>query len=389
MFYFKLLAIHILIYLIVAFYKGFFDPSNGHDVYEFLGLFIGLIFIEFILALIVLIPWAIYITISEFFTNIKNWFRLKSLPPKVHNRVVFLKDQAKIEGLHDFFNFESALSEAERIVDEEAKVDIALEEAIRQSDINLREFKKEHKARIKKENNARKKSLTKRQSKTKNISSKKTHDEHEISEKIRNLNRNNVHSLWHITHRDNIKSICKKGILNHENANKLEYFDISNQGVQNRRQKIEPINNRSIHEYTPLFINPKNAMLYFLKDKRVELCLLEISLDVLECEYIYSDGNASRRDADFYGNDDYSFESLAWDNIFSESWTNFGERDEDKMSQMQSEFLIYPSIQSKYIKKIHCYSKESLKFLKNTHIDKPISLNRQAFTFEGEIDFDF
>ena len=136
MLYFKLLAIHILIYLIVAFYKGFFDPSNGHELLDFLGLFIGLIFLELILALILLIPWAIYITISEFFTNIKNWFRLKSLPPEVHNEVVLLKNRAKIEGLHDFFNFESALSEAERRLDERAN------EAIRQSDINLQEFKK-------------------------------------------------------------------------------------------------------------------------------------------------------------------------------------------------------------------------------------------------------
>ena len=54
------------------------------------------------------------------------------------------------------------------------------------------------------------------------------------------------------------------------------------------------------------------------------------------------------------------------------------------MSQMQSEFLIYPSIKSKYIKKIHCYSKESVKFFKKTNISKSILLNRQAFTFEFE-----
>ena len=383
MFYFKLLAIHILIYLIVAFYQGFFDPSNGHEVPDYITLFIGLIFIELILVVIVLIPWAIYTAISEFFTNIKNWFRLKSLPSEVHNEVVLLKNRAKFEGLHDFFDFESALSKAERRIDERAK------EALRQSKINLREFKKEHKARLKKENDARKKSLTKKKSKTKNKSAKQTLNETNLKLKISELNRNEVYSLWHITHRDNLASISKKGILSHNGAFILDYVDISNQGVQDRRQKIEPINNRAIHEYTPLFINPKNAMLYFLKDKREELCLLEISLDVLECEYIYTDGNASRRDTDFYGDDDYSFESLAWDNIFSESWTHFGERDEEKMSQMQSEFLIYPSIKSKYIKKIHCYSKESVKFFKNTHIDKPISLNRQAFTFEGEIDFDF
>jgi len=334
---------------------------------------LGIIIVIIIIGAVI---WAIFITISAIFESIGDWFKLKTLPPKIHNEVVSLKQQAKYSD--GYFDFESSLSEVKRRIAEREK------DALRQAEINLKEFKKEHKARIKKENYIRKKSSTKKQSKTKKISNEQSFNETNIKIAISELNRNEVYSLWHITHRDNIDSILKKGIMNHNDANKLKYVDISNQGVQDRRQKVESINNRAIHEYAPLFINPKNAMLYSKKNIRDELCLLEISLDVLECEYIYTDGNASRRDTNFFGRNELSFETMAWDNIFSESWTHFGERDEEIMSQMQSEFLIYPSIKSKYIKKIHCYSKESVKFFKKTNISKSILLNRQAFTFEFE-----
>ena len=200
------------------------------------------------------------------------------------------------------------------------------------------------------------------------------------------LRKNKVNSLWHITHRENVKNILTSGILSHENSNEIKYVDISNPGVQNRRQKIEPIHGRKIHEYAPLFINPKNAMLYSIKEKRNELCLVEVSLDVLECEYIFTDGNAARIETSFYGDtvDRILFEQIPWDTVFSESWTQNFERNETIMSHMQSEFLIYPSIKPKYIKKIHCYSKDSVTFLKDAKIAKPILLNSPAFTFEFE-----
>ena len=138
----------------------------------------------------------------------------------------------------------------------------------------------------------------------------------ELRAKINILNINKVNSLWHITHRDNIQNIVKDGVLSHEGANKIKYFDISNPGVQDRRLEKEPIHGRKIHEYAPLFINPKNAMLYSRKDIRDELCLVEVSLDVLESEYLYTDGNASRRDTNFYDQDDLFFENINWNNVF-------------------------------------------------------------------------
>ena len=216
--------------------------------------------------------------------------------------------------------------------------------------------------------------------------SKKESLEFEAKLSAERLRKNKVNSLWHLTHRDNIKNILIKGIMNHQAAQDFDYVDISNQGVQDRRIKKEPIHGRKIHEYAPLFINPKNAMLYSIKKERNELCLVEVSLDVLECEYIFTDGNAARIETSFYGDtvDRILFEQIPWDTVFSESWTQNYERNETIMSHMQSEFLIYPSIKPKYIKKIHCYSKDSVTFLKDAKIAKPILLNSPAFTFEFE-----
>ena len=80
---------------------------------------------------------------------------------------------------------------------------------------------------------------------------------------INKLNEKEVDSLWYITHKENIESILVHGILNRNNAKKLpNYVDISDHQVQSLRKKREPIYHRRIHEYVPMFVNPKNAMLY-------------------------------------------------------------------------------------------------------------------------------
>ncbi|MGM0985020.1 MAG: DarT ssDNA thymidine ADP-ribosyltransferase family protein [Pseudomonadota bacterium] len=179
-----------------------------------------------------------------------------------------------------------------------------------------------------------------------------------------------ISSIWHITHRNNIKEIISKGLLSNSLAYQSEKpIDISNQGVQRWRDKREPIYNRKIHEYAPAYLNIKNPMLYVRKDMHDELCLIEISLAVLSGhEFIFSDGNAAARDTHFFSNVN-DLTKLPWDVLNASYWNDFP----DGKRKRCAEVLIFPLIESRYILKIHCRSRETLKYVQKLNFPAQIS----------------
>jgi hypothetical protein len=174
----------------------------------------------------------------------------------------------------------------------------------------------------------------------------------------------NIISLWHMTHRNNVENILKNGILSNTQAfNLTNPVDISNHGVQRRREAKDPFYNRKIHDYTPTYLNIKNPMLYVRKDMQDELCLIEVSLSALsEDNFIFTDGNAASRDTKFF-NSLNDLENLPWDVLNASYWNNF----EDGKRKRCAEVLIYPSIEPESIKKIYCYSDVTLQQLSSVN----------------------
>ncbi|HKJ33293.1 MAG TPA: DarT ssDNA thymidine ADP-ribosyltransferase family protein, partial [Balneolales bacterium] len=80
-----------------------------------------------------------------------------------------------------------------------------------------------------------------------------------------------VDYLYHMTHLANLNGILEKGLLSHNKAHKkgLLAQDISDSTVNNRRVKI--------HNYVPLYFNPKNPMLYRRRNIQDELVILCIN----------------------------------------------------------------------------------------------------------------
>ena len=184
-----------------------------------------------------------------------------------------------------------------------------------------------------------------------------------------------IHNLYHITHRENIKSIVEHGILNFYDAQKLNtsHIDISNPDVQKKRERTEEHYKRRIHEYSSLYFNPKNAMLRYLWDKKNDLCFLQVSLLALaEVEYLISDGNAASQVTKFY----YSLDQLnllSWDIILAENWASH----DDGKRKRCAEVLIYPKIHPDYIKNIYCFSIDTENYLANC--GKIIKLHKDLF----------
>lgn len=186
------------------------------------------------------------------------------------------------------------------------------------------------------------------------------------------FNRNRVKSLWHMTHRENVDSIIENGILSNSVAyGRVRPKDISDHEVQRWRERVDPFFNKKIHEYVPLYINPRNPMLFRKRDIQDNLCLIEVSLAVLSMHtFIYTDGNAASKETLFY--DDISrIDEIPWEVLHSAYWSNYA----DGKRKRCAEVLIYPVIESEYIKKIHCCSQDTMQYLKNNNIESIITTN--------------
>ena len=161
-----------------------------------------------------------------------------------------------------------------------------------------------------------------------------------------------IASLEHITHLQNVADICDQGILNHYEARSKNPYDISNHQVQNLRERQEPVYNRRIHEYAPLYFNTRNPMLYVNISRQENIYVVQISLDVLDdMPFLFTDGNAAANKT-FFSNNIDDLDKLPINVLKSKYWTNFN----DGRRKMCSEVLIYDHIPARYIEKVYCRS---------------------------------
>ena len=192
---------------------------------------------------------------------------------------------------------------------------------------------------------------------------------------LQHFNKYEVSSLGHMTHQNNIEDICRYGILSYHDAHwmKPELIDISDPSVQHWREKIEPIYHCSIHAYAPLYINPRNPMLYKLKNLQNQIVMVEICPSVLESNrYLFTDGNAASKETEFYNSiDDLRY--LPWDVLRSGKWNDI----QDGKRKMCAEVLVYPKIPSSFIINIHCCSEDALSFINKC--GKPVCQSKELY----------
>ncbi|MCG3866231.1 MULTISPECIES: DUF4433 domain-containing protein [unclassified Photobacterium] len=160
-----------------------------------------------------------------------------------------------------------------------------------------------------------------------------------------------VLSLWHMSHVDNISSILSNGIVSNDTAHsKFAPRDISNSDVQTYRGRNDPYYHRRLHEYAPTYLSIKNPMLYVKKDMNFYLCILELSTYVVnDNQFLLTDGNAASKETRFF-NKMSDLNYLPWNVLLADYWNDF----DDGKRKKCAEVLIYPSIDKKYIKAVHC-----------------------------------
>lgn len=158
--------------------------------------------------------------------------------------------------------------------------------------------------------------------------------------------------FYHLTHKDNLAGILQHGILSHTdvlNRDDVLAVDISDSGVQQRRERAESVNHRSIHDYVPLYINPKNPMLYFRRELQHEIIILKISPKVLQYgQHVFSDGNSACLKTKFSANSEIMEDSI--DALNAKYWANCI----DGKRRRCAELLVYPIVQPIHVLSAIC-----------------------------------
>jgi len=158
--------------------------------------------------------------------------------------------------------------------------------------------------------------------------------------------------LYHITHIDNLSSILEKGLYAHNNP--YQQRDISNRKVNELRVRTDAIYNKKVHDYVPLYFNPRNAMLYkTLHQYGREIVILGFDSRVLCMQNtLFTNGNAAANSTDFF-NDLQFLREFNWNNVFSSSWNGYGEF---VKKAMMSEVLVYQHLGMDMLESINCSS---------------------------------
>ena len=158
----------------------------------------------------------------------------------------------------------------------------------------------------------------------------------------------NIHSFFYFSHKDNIETILKYGILPKNEVHKmgLDFTSFAEEGVQYKRDtkkiKLTDGNWYNIHDLVPLYLTPRTPTLYSRKNMQSNFffCVVQSFLICSETtNFAFSDGNAASHATSFH----YSLKKLneiPWDVIRAKSWNEFP----DGKRKRNSEFLIYPKV---------------------------------------------
>ena len=170
-----------------------------------------------------------------------------------------------------------------------------------------------------------------------------------VSEEILDYYR--IDGLYHITHLEHIRTIIRDGLLSHNSAHQRDVVqhNISNTEVQElRAQRL--IGERPLHDYVPLYFNPRNAMLYrILKELTPKNFVVVIRISrklMLRKEVWFTDGNAAIRKTRPYNNLE-DLDKLDWECIRATHWKDYDEG----VRKCMAEILVPDKISANFIKR--------------------------------------
>lgn len=170
-----------------------------------------------------------------------------------------------------------------------------------------------------------------------------------------------IQSLYYITHKDNVQSILRNGILSRQEiANEsLQPKKIHDKKIDAERENKKAPAGKPLGRYASLYFNPRNPMLLraaevFGKNSkaRADIIILQIRRDVIEIEGAHiAVGNAADPLSYIYpATEGVSkiLEKNVWKKINAEYWNNY----DDTKRIIMSQLLVPNRVPPEYIERI-------------------------------------
>lgn len=179
---------------------------------------------------------------------------------------------------------------------------------------------------------------------------------------------------------ENIPSVMQHGILCYERAAKLQHRSVAMQPVQDRRdQKLVP-GGLKLHQYANLYFHARNPMLYKRLGEAANLCVLQVSKDVLGLRgTVLSDQNAASSYARFLS--PLQWQALDFDAIFAMNWKHPDDQVEEwrHKSRKCAEVLVPGCVESRFLRGAHVINVEAERRLLGSGFNLPVSINPVLF----------
>ncbi|WP_158578431.1 DUF4433 domain-containing protein [Spongiactinospora rosea] len=167
--------------------------------------------------------------------------------------------------------------------------------------------------------------------------------------------------LHYITHRANLASIVRLGILSHRRVTSLPHRSIADEEVQDRRRNKRVPNGLLIHEYANAYFDARNPMMYKRLDQRRELAVISIMPGILDLPgTVISDGNAAS-DGTLFSASPEGLTMLDEQRVYAEWWTDGdGMEKWERKRQRCAEVLVPDRIAPEYIRGCYVFNSEAL-----------------------------
>jgi ssDNA thymidine ADP-ribosyltransferase, DarT len=115
------------------------------------------------------------------------------------------------------------------------------------------------------------------------------------------MRRSEIAELHYITLIENVPSMIERGILSHRRAKRVLHHSVAMEEIQERRRNKQIPGARPLHEYANLYFDAHNPMLSKCRGRNDEICVLQVSPDILDLPgVIVTDMNAARVAVRFY-----------------------------------------------------------------------------------------
>lgn len=197
------------------------------------------------------------------------------------------------------------------------------------------------------------------------------------------MKRGELRELHYITAIKNISSIMQRGLLSHDQAEKVPHESVAMTEVQGIRARKRVPGGLLLHSYVNLYINARNPMMYKRQDRHQELCILQVSPEVIDLpDVVVTDCNAASLARFFPAPDGLTMVDVEL--VFAQYWTHPEDRQFEIHHRhvMCAEVLVPHRVDSRYIRGAYVSCKSSQADIQDVAPNLDVTINPYLF-FRG------